>query len=67
MIADEAGDPVEAIKAWGKELMGWWFGFGYSSIKKIQEMSLLSCKARHFRVCKLHTKACVGLELANDK
>ena len=26
VIADEAGVAVDAIKAWGKELMGWWLG-----------------------------------------
>ena len=29
VIADEAGVAVEAIKAWGKELMGWWLGWGF--------------------------------------
>lgn len=27
VIADEEGVAVEAIKAWGKELMGWWLGW----------------------------------------
>ena len=35
VIADEAGVAVEAIKAWGKELMGWWREWGFDlSIKK---------------------------------
>lgn len=39
VIADEAGSAVEAIKAWGKELISWWLGWGFEH----QEMVLLSC------------------------
>ena len=70
MIADEEGVAVEAIKAWGNELMSWWQEWGLDLSTRNGVAELLTRKNRE--IPELGNKTCVcltsehGLELAND-
>ena len=58
MLANEAGVAVEAIKAWGKELMGWWLGWGFE--RKGRYLSLSYAKKTSVFIVREQ-----GLEVAN--